>query len=134
LLRQMGNPHIVARANDKLHHRILQLVGAHEIINPELEFGIRFANRLLYRDIIAENVVGTGESLQLTEIKIQPSMIGKNLIELALPKKFGIIVAGIRRAEIAKIVTPSPTSPLEEGDTLIVVSNESAIQSFVKGV
>jgi len=78
--------------------------------------------------------VGTGESLQLTEIKIQPSMIGKNLIELALPKKFGIIVAGIRRAEIAKIVTPSPTSPLEEGDTLIVVSNESAIQSFVKGV
>jgi len=44
LLRQMGAPFIVARANDKMHQRILHLVGAHKIVNPEQEFGMRFAN------------------------------------------------------------------------------------------
>ena len=54
LLRQMGAPFVVSRANDKLHQRILHLVGAHQIINPEQEFGQRFANRLLYRHVIAQ--------------------------------------------------------------------------------
>ena len=39
MLRQMGTPLVIARANDKMHRRILQLVGAHQIINPEQEFG-----------------------------------------------------------------------------------------------
>jgi trk system potassium uptake protein TrkA len=95
LLRQMGSRVVIARANDKLHQRILQLVGAHQIINPEQEFGKRFANRLLYRNVIADTNIG--EDLYLTEICTQPSMVGKTLIELALPKKFGIMVVGIRR-------------------------------------
>ena len=91
LLRQMGTPRIIARANDPMLRRILQLVGAHEIINPEFEFGKKFANRILYSQIFADTALGT--DLQLTEICIQPSMAGKTLIELlivcgenALPK------------------------------------------------
>ena len=45
LLRQLGAPLVIARANDKTHRRILQLVGAHQVINPEEEFGNRFAHR-----------------------------------------------------------------------------------------
>ena len=44
LLRQMGVPLIIARAGDKMHRRILQLVGAHWVINPELEFGKSIKN------------------------------------------------------------------------------------------
>lgn len=75
LLRQMGAPLVIARANDQTHQRILQLVGAHQIVNPENEFGKRFANRLLFRNIIADTPIG--DDLQLTEICVQPSMIGK---------------------------------------------------------
>ena len=42
LLRQLGAPRIIARANDDLHKRILLLVGAHEVVNPEWAFGERF--------------------------------------------------------------------------------------------
>lgn len=132
LLRQMGTPVVIARANDRLHQRILQLVGAHQVINPEQEFGKRFANRLLYRDVIAET--NLGEDLQLTEIHIQPSMIGKNLIDLALPKRFGVMVVGIRRGSASKILQPSPSDPLQADDNLIIVSNETAIPKLTKGV
>ena len=132
LLRQMGTPVVIARANDKMHQRILHLVGAHQVVNPEQEFGKRFANRLLYRNVIADT--NLGEDLHLTEICIQPSMIGKNLIDLALPKRFGVMVVGIRRGTPAKILPPSPEEPLQVGDNLIIVSNESAIPRLIKGV
>ncbi|MBF0469289.1 MAG: TrkA family potassium uptake protein [Desulfamplus sp.] len=132
LLRQMGAPLIVARANDKMHQRILSLVGAHQIINPEQEFGKRFANRLLYRHVITDRSIG--DDLLLTEICVQPSMVGKNLIELALPKRFGVMVVAIRREESKRMLQPSPAEPLQKGDNLIIVSNESAIPKLIKGV
>lgn len=132
LLRQMGTPLVIARANDKVHQRILRLVGAHQIINPELEFGKRFATRLLYRNVVADTNIG--EDLHLTEICLQPSMVGKTLIDLSLPRRFGVMVVGIRRGEQRKILQPSPGEPLQAGDSLIIVSNESAIPRLIDGV
>ncbi|MGM0596457.1 MAG: potassium channel family protein [Myxococcota bacterium] len=132
LLRQMGCRHVIARANDRMHQRILKLVGAHQIINPELEIGKRFANRLLYKNMIADT--NLGEDLHLTEIKVQPSMVGKNLIELSLPKRFGVMVAGIRKGTNSKIINPDPHEPLQADDNLIIVSNELAIPKLIKGV
>ncbi len=132
LLRQMGVPFVVSRADDKMHQRILQLVGAHMIINPEQEFGQRFANRLLYRHIIAETSIG--DDLHLTEILVQPSMVGQNLITLALPKRFGVMVAAIRRGSPGRLVQPIPDQPLQEGDKLVIVSTEAAIPKLMEGV
>ncbi|MBN2686216.1 MAG: TrkA family potassium uptake protein [Pontiellaceae bacterium] len=130
LLRQMGTPLVIARANDKMHQRILQLVGAHQVINPEQEYGRRFANRLLYRDVVVDTSLG--EDLLLTEIRILPDMVGKTLIDLALPQKFGIMVVGIRRGTPPKIVNPSPAEALQANDNLIIVSNEAAISKLTK--
>ncbi len=132
LLRQMGAPVVIARANDKMHQRILQLVGAHQILNPEQEFGKRFANRLLYRKVIADT--NLGEDLHLTEICTQPSMVGKTLVELSLPKRFGVMVVGVRRSAKGSVVQPLPNEPLNAEDNLIIVSNEAAIPKLIKGV
>lgn len=132
LLRQMGSAFVVSRANEKMHQRILQLVGAHQIINPEQEFGKRFANRLLYRDMIVDT--NLGEDLHLTEICTQPSMVGKTLVELSLPKRFGVMVVGIRRNAQGNIVQPSPNEPLQAEDNLIIVSSEAAMPKLIKGV
>jgi trk system potassium uptake protein TrkA len=132
LLRQMGAPLVVSRATDKTQQRILQLVGAHQIINPEQEFGKRFANRLLYKNLIVDT--NLGDDLHLTEICTQPSMAGKTLIELALPKKYGVLVAGIRKGKKGNVIQPSPNEPLREEDNLIIVSNEVAIAKLIKGI
>lgn len=132
LLRQMGVPWVVARAQDQIHERILKLVGAHQVINPEQEFGRRFANRLLYYHVIADTRLG--DDLHITEMHIQESMVGKTLIELALPKRFGVMVVGIRRGRDRRLVQPSPQEPLQDSDNLIIVSNENAIPKLIDGV
>lgn len=130
LLRQMGAKVVISRANDRMHQRILKLVGAHEIINPEQEYGKRFANKLLYRNVMVDTKIG--EDLQLTEMIVQPFMVGKSLIDLALPQKFGVIVAGIRKGKEGKVQQPNPKAPLEASDFLVLVSHESAIPKLIK--
>jgi trk system potassium uptake protein TrkA len=131
LLRQMGSPCVVARANNPMHQRILQLVGAHQIVNPEQEFGKRFANRLIYRQLIADMPLGDG--LHLSEITVTPDMVGKTLIELALPKKYGIMVVAVRRGTPSSVFQPIPDEPLKEGDNLVLVSKEESIKKLMEG-
>lgn len=132
LLRQMGSPWVIGRANDAMHRRILQLVGAHLVVNPEEEFGRRFANRVINRDIISDMPLSA--DLHLTEMAIQPSMIGKSLIELSLPKRFGVMVVAIRRGNPSKVLQPSPHEPLVANDRLIIVSTEAAVPNLLEGV
>lgn len=122
LLRQLGCKHIVARAGNATYRRILFMVGAHEVIIPEQDFGRRFATHLLYRNMIADY---SASELNLTEIKLPQSMVGKTLVQLALPKKYGIIVAAVRRNGVLN--RPEPEKPLETGDMLLIVSDENAI-------
>nr|WP_321467644.1 TrkA family potassium uptake protein [uncultured Desulfobulbus sp.] len=132
LLRQMGAPWVIGRANNAMHRRILLLVGAHLVVNPEEEFGRRFANRLINRHVISD--MPLGEDLHLTELSIHPSMVGKSLIELALPKRFGVMVVAIRRGTPSKVLQPDPSEPLAVNDRLIIVSSESAIPKLTKGI
>ena len=132
LLRQMGVKFIVARSSDKTHERILKLVGAHLIINPEMEFGKRFANRLLYRHIVSDTPLR--DDLVLTELVAQPVMIGKTLRELKLPARFGLTVVGIRLKNERSLMPVSPDFPLPEASTLVIVSRESAVAKYLDEV
>ncbi len=128
LLRQMGCKHIVARASSATYRRILFMVGAHEVIIPEQDFGRRFATHLLYRNMIPES--DTTSELNLTEIKLPQFMNGKTLQELALPKKYGIIVAAVRRDGV--LSRPDPAKKLQSDDMLLIVSDEKAIAKLSK--
>lgn len=131
LLRQMGISKVIARANSPMHSRILTLVGAHQIVNPEQEFGERFASKIIYSKLISD--MPLGEDLHLAEIMVDETMIGKNLIDLALPKKHGVMVVATRRGTPSEIILPDPQEPLQKGDRLLVVSQEEAINKWIKG-
>ncbi len=61
-------------------------------------------------------------------------MAGKTLIELQLPKKFGVIVAAIRRGKTGRVELPIPDEPLSRDDKLLIVCGENALPKLVKGV
>ncbi len=128
LLRQLGCKHIVSRASSITYRRILFMVGAHEVIIPEQDYGRRFATHLLYRNMIAEH--NSAEELNLTEIRLPQFMIGKNLNQLALPKKYGIIVAAVRHDGVLQ--RPELEKALEDGDMLLIVSDENAIAKLLQ--
>lgn len=130
LLRQHGSPRVVARACNPVHARILSLVGAHVVVNPEEEFGQRLANRLLYGKVI--NDMPLGNDLLITEFAIPEKYAGRTLMDLALPKRFDILVVAVRHGASDTIGLPDPTTKLQANDNLIVVSKESAIAKLME--
>ena len=125
LLRQMGAKRIVGRATDPLHDRILHLVGAHEVVNPEQAFGERFAAHLLYAGVIDE--IRLGKDLSITELRAPRSFVGRTLIDLQLPTRHGLTVIAVRREATDQVILPKPDEPIVEGDILVVVAKPDAI-------
>ena len=127
LLKQMGCENIIARASETIHARILKAIGAKQIINPELEYGKRFANKILFKNIFFDN---TSDELDLLEIPVQPFMKDKTLVELKLPDRFKVIVAGIIKDN--KLSRPIPQEKLKEGDRLLVTGNSEDIEKMME--
>lgn len=128
LLRQMGVPRVIARASDQLHERILKLVGAHLVVNPEREFGESFASQILHQSETGELPLGGG--LLISEIAAPDFLVGHPLSELQLPRRFGITVVAIRREQAVQL--PAPHEPLRAGDGLIIVAREGAVRQLME--
>jgi trk system potassium uptake protein TrkA len=132
LLRQMGAPRIVARASDALTERILYLVGAHEVVNPEKAFGERLASKMLHEGLVDE--VPLGDDLVITQIRTTEYMVGKTLIDLMLPKQHDVIVVAIRRTmeKGTRLIMPDPNASMREDDVLVVVSSPEAVHKLLE--
>jgi len=130
LLKQLGARRVIARANTDIHARILRLVGADEVINPQREFGERFASRVLHASIVG--AMSLGDDLVVAEIIAPASFVGHTIEALALTKRFGVTIVALRRAGRGRVVNPDVGEKLRDGDLLIVVSREGAIATMVE--
>ncbi|OGV35551.1 MAG: potassium transporter TrkA [Lentisphaerae bacterium GWF2_45_14] len=130
LLRQYGVSRVVARSCNTIHARILKLVGAHLVVNPEMEFGQRLSSRLIYAKVISDMPLGS--DLHITEIQIPEHFAGSTLLELSLPKRYEISVIAIRSTKTDAISLPNPQAVLHTEDNLIVISKPDAIAKLME--
>ena len=130
LLRQLGARLVLSRATDALHERILGLVGAHEIINPENVVGKRVALRVAHEGLVEQLPLGDG--LVLTQLEPPGSFIGRSLAELRIQTLYQITVVAVRRAD--QVYQPTADTVITAGDLLIVVSHPGAVGDMVRKV
>lgn len=126
LLKQMGCENIIARASEPIHARILKAIGAKRIINPEYEYGKKFANKIQFKSIFLDNAA---DEIELIEISVQPFMVDKTLIELQLPDKFNVIVTGIMKDN--NYTRPIPNEKLSADERLLVSGKSEDIEKML---
>lgn len=127
LLKQMGCENIIARASEAVHARILKAVGARRVINPEYEYGKKFANKILFKSMFFDDA---SDGIDLLEVPVQPFMVDKSLIELQLPDKYRVIVAGIIKED--KLTRPLPNEKLKKDDRLLITGSSDDIEKMIK--
>jgi trk system potassium uptake protein TrkA len=125
LLRQAGVPHIVARAVDELHGRVLRAVGAHDVVNPEKEIGLRLARRLLQPGVFEQ--IELGDEADLAEVAVPEIFVGKTLIELDLRRRHEVTAVAIQRQDKVRAALDG-SERLESGDVLVVIGSREAIR------
>jgi trk system potassium uptake protein TrkA len=127
LLKEMGIPKIVAKAQDELHGRVLQKVGADIVVFPERDMGVRLAHTLISRNVIDEIQISTDYSI--LEMEAPPRFLDRSLKELELRQRFGLTVLAIRRADQI-IVSPDASQIVEEGDILVTLGQPEKLESL----
>jgi trk system potassium uptake protein len=128
LLKELGVKHVIAKALNKLHGKVLTKVGADLVVFPERDMGERVAHLLLAPNVL--NFIELSQDYSVEEIKIPDCMTNKTLRELDLRAKFNISVIAIR-SDNKVIISPSPDEVINMGDVLIVLGNNKDLAKFV---
>lgn len=125
LLRQRGVPRIISRAANELHARVLLAVGAHEVINPELQMGQRLARNLAHPTILEQ--IALDENTNLVEVAAPEQFIGKTLVEIDLRRRYGVSVIAVRRGGQVMPQTAAEER-LIRGDRLLIVGPPASVR------
>ncbi len=125
LLKDMGVPMIVAKAQDEMHGRMLKRLGADRVIFPERDMGRRLAHSLMSGNIL--DYIEVSDNYSLVEITPPASWSGRTLGELDLRRKPGINVIAIRSGDDVRVALDASTV-IRRDDLLLVVGDQEAFR------
>ena len=129
VLVDLGVPQIVAKAISEPHGKILSRVGAHRVVFPEQDMGLRVARSLAGRDVIDYMELDPG--FVLLETKAPPELVGKTLGEAEVRRRYGLTVVSVKGKDKAATYA-TPETRIEEGDILVVAGETRRVEEFVQ--
>lgn len=127
LCKEAGVETVIAKCGNEMHQKILRRVGADMVIFPEKESGMRLARNILSSGF--SEMIELSNDVSMVEINVKQDWVGKNLIELSLPKKYSINVVAIKIGDEIS-TTIDPTLPLQKDMQLIVIANTSKLKKI----
>lgn len=128
-LKELGVKYIIVKAQNLLHGKMLEKIGADKVIYPERDMGKRVAHNLMFTNVLEH--IELSPKLGLVEVTAPQSLLQKSLAESNLRAKFGINVVAIKRDENL-IVSPLAEEKIIANDILIVVGGNAGIQQLEK--
>jgi trk system potassium uptake protein TrkA len=116
-LKEIGVPFVVSRAVSKLHGRVLEMIGADRIIEPERDMGAQVARTMASPAVI--DYVDLGEDEALIEAEVPNEWMGRSLADLELSRQRGLTILALKPKGKAGTI-PSGDTVLQEGDVIVV--------------
>ena len=117
LLKEMGAPVVVSKADKDLHARLLLKIGADEVVFPERDMARRTAVRFSVNGALEYIELAPGYAI--FELDVPDHWAGHTILDLDIRKKFNVNVIG--RKESGAIL-PIDTSFVFASDTHIMVA------------
>lgn len=128
LLKELGVPYVIAKANSALHGKVLERVGADKVVYPERDMGERLAYNLISSNIL--DYIDISPEYGVMEIAVGQKFSNKTLGELHLRDKYGITVMVIKSEEKI-LVGPGANDVVRMGDVLVAVGKNSSLQKVL---
>jgi trk system potassium uptake protein TrkA len=119
----VGAKHVISKAPSSLAARVLERVGADEVIRPEHDMGVRVAKQLATPSIIDAFNLGPGHGVMEVEVR---SKLSGTLEGLRLRNRFGVQVIAVNRAGKVEI-GPRADFELKPGDNIVLIGSNEAI-------
>ncbi len=127
------NLHIIARASVESSEKKLYRAGANKVFSPYKIGAMRMAKAIL-KPSVTDFLDFTYHDTLINEIEMDEvtipetsSLVGKNLAESEIRKKYNAIVVAIKKKDGKMVFNPNFDYVLQGGDTLIFISEQENI-------
>ena len=129
---------IVARAYEEESIDKLYRAGADQVVSPNVSAALRMASVLLRPSVVSFFDIATRSSelkLRAEQMSVPETsrVVGKTLAALRIPRETGLIVVAVRKDHERGrpfVFNPSASTKLEAGDDVIVLGDETQIESL----
>ena len=126
VLADLGVPRIVAKAVTQAHGRILERVGAHRVVFPERDMGVRVGHSLAGAIL---DYFELDPGFAIVETTAPRELVGKTLAAGEVRKRYGITVVCVK-PEGGSFTYATPETVVNEGDILVVAGEKRRAEAF----
>jgi len=126
LVKSLGTREVWVKAITRIHHRIVQKLGADHILHPEYEMGLRAAQSMAHPNML--DYINLGDSYFLIEIRPGEVLENHPLSELPYDREKIHLLALKHGQQL--VLQPDPAHLLRRNDHLLLVGDEDALRHF----
>lgn len=131
-LKDLKVPRIIAKAASENAGKVLDRVGADQIVYPERDRAMRLARTLVAKSILDYIQVSAGTGIM--KIEAPAKYVGKRLMDTRIRNLHGITILEIRRpgpdGATLSVAAPGGEEILRENDTLIIFGADENLKRF----
>ena len=127
LLKEMGIPYLLAKANDDLHAKVLRKIGVDRVVFPERDMGARLAHSLLAPNVL--DLMHLSDDYQIVEIRVPSEWVGNSLLGVNVRRRYGLNILAIHR-QGRFLASPAADMLFEREDTLLVMGRTEDLKKL----
>lgn len=129
-VKEAGVPYIVAKASSEVHGKLLERVGADQVVFPEHEMGCALARSLTRPEILDRFELDPDHSI--IERPVPAEFDGKTIAELDLRRRYGLSILAVSCDEKSDKfeINPSPVMRLSKGAVMVVIGTNRCIDQL----
>lgn len=127
ILKDLGVPKLIVKAQNELHGKVLNKIGADKVVYPERDMGMRVAHHLISPNIL--DYIELSDDYSIVEMKAPIPAVGKNLKQLDIRAKYKCNVLAIKTDDRMNI-SPYADDVIKENDILVIVGKNADLASL----
>lgn len=127
ILKDLGIPRLIVKAQNELHGKVLSKIGADKVIFPERDMGLRVAHHLISPNIL--DFIELSDDYSIIEMRAPLQTVGKNLKQLDIRAKYKCNVLAIKTDNHMNI-SPYADDIIKENDILVIVGKNEDLKNF----
>ncbi len=130
MLKDLNVNNIICKAKTKIQGKVLEKVGATQIVYPEESMGQKIAYSVMNPSVI--EYFKFSDEYSIYEVKINKKFVGKTLMQLDFRHKYLANVIAVKDKDGKLDVNPSPNYSFTEQDTLIVLGETKRMGDMIE--
>lgn len=129
ICEELGVKNLICKAENARHAKVLEKLGADEVIQPERDMGQRIALHVMEPKIL--NDLKLKGELSVIEFELtNPKLFNKTLKELNLTNRYKISVIALSHADENGAIIPNQSTITNPGDIVTIIGTEKDVEAF----